>query len=298
MHRRLGRTLRATSIAILLLALTGCATTNWSYRLLDWYIGWQVRDYISFDAAQRADFNQRLETLLRWHQGTQLPDYSDWLLELDAMLAAERITEEQWRGQGERVGEFWTVLMQRLQPHAAALLVQLSDAQVAELLDNLEQRSLEQERKYQGMDAEQRRHDRARQMEKNLKRWTGSVSAAQAARIEQWSAEVADLSELSIASRRGWAAAMAAALAERGAADEGSLQQSLQRLEQRLEPLLVDPSRLWSPKYAAAIESNTQRTINLLTDLHALLDAKQHRHLRDSLRGWSERLRQLADNAA
>lgn len=283
----MGKALRSVLIAAVLLLVVGCSG-GWSYQLLGWYVDWHLRDYVRFDGELESDYQRRLDTLLRWHQGTQLPDYAAWLREVEELAERPSVPAERWREQGEALQGFWEALMQRVSLHATALLNRLPEARAQELLDNLEQRTDEQAEEYARLSPEERERERAERMEKNVERWTGTLREEQVAMIRVWAGELKDLSDLSIDSRRRWAAAMQRALAERE--DEA-------RLQRRLRTLLVTPDELWKPGYATALERNTERTVALLTELHASLDVAQRRELVSTLRDWAQRFEGLADSA-
>lgn len=286
--KRWHRGLRPLLIVSLVL-LVGCAGSSWSYRFAGWYLSWQLRDFIALEGAQRADLDQRLDTLLRWHQGTQLPRYSAWLQQLQSMLQeTEPVSAGQWRAQGEQLGEFWADLMQRVLPHATAVLADLSDAQVEELLHRLAQHTDEQGERELAVDSAKRRRQWAVQMRKSIERWTGPLRAEQYALVKGWSTALQEVGESAVESRRHWNEELAAALAER---------QHAEKLERHLGQLLVYPARLWSADYAAAMEYNAEQTLMLFTTLHESLDHRQQQTLHTAIQRWSDRLQRLGNAA-
>lgn len=283
---RPARWLAAIALALALLS-AGCSG-GWSYQLLAWYVDWTLRDYVQFEGDLHDEYEQRLETLLRWHQGTQLPRYADWLRHLKRLTRNDRIEQALWQREGEQLGEFWHDLMQRVVPHSMVLLSQLSDSQVEELIQNLEERTRDIEREYDDRDQEERREHRARELQKQVERWAGPLHEAQEVLIQQWASSVIDLSDASIANRRQWARHFQQALQQRR--DEAALQASLQIL-------FVEPRKLWADSYLDDIQTNTHRTQQLLEDLHHSLDTRQRRRLAENLEEWARRLDQIADEA-
>lgn len=283
---RPARWLAATALVLALLSV-GCSG-GWSYQLLAWYVDWTLRDYVQFEGDVHSEYEQRLETLLRWHQGTQLPRYADWLRHVKRLTREDRIELTRWQREGEQLGVFWHDLMQRVVPHATVLLAQLDDGQVEQLIHNLEAKTRDIEREYDDRDREERREHRARRLQKQVERWTGPLHEPQQVLIQQWASSVIDLSDASIANRRHWTRHLQQALQQRR--DEVALQASLQIL-------LVEPRKLWADAYLDGIQSNTRRTQRLLEDLHHSLDTRQRRRLAENLEEWARRLDRIADEA-
>lgn len=66
-------------LALVLLALSGCSVFTIGYNHADTYLRYTIHDYTSFDAAQKSQIRQEVDTYMRWHRKEMLPEYIDFL---------------------------------------------------------------------------------------------------------------------------------------------------------------------------------------------------------------------------
>ncbi len=265
-----------TVVLVLALVLAACSVARTAYERADWLIQRNLRQYVSWEGEQREALRQRLDEALDWHRETQLPLYSEALQALRADLAASESGAVDWQPHIDRGAVFWRNLLERVQPDIVAMLAMLSDAQVDELLANLEERSEERLARNARRGAE----GSARDLRRQVQRWTGRLDTGQRALIEDWSRQQRDLGDFARHSQAQWRAAFAEALTLRRSDPAAFAEQ--------LDSLLTRPDTFWSEDYAAAIAGNTARSMALLDDLHASLDARQRRQLDRRLREWAE----------
>jgi len=115
-------------------------------------------------------------------------------------------------------------------------------------------------------------------MGKRIEQWTGTLDAAQQQRILAWAHALGGQNRLWLDNRQRWQAALIAALAERHQAG----------FEQRIARLLQERESMGTDDYRTTLARNEAATISLVSDLYALSDAEQRRHLDNRL----QRLRQ------
>jgi len=288
----MNRILRLLVLAVLLLGLSGC-TVRFVYNQLDWLAPWYLRGYVSLDEAQRPLLEQRLATRLDWHCSTQLPRYADWLRGFEAQLESGDVTVEGLDDHARQAQAFWRELVSHLPADTRELLASVSDAQIQELFDNLDDRMADNRKDFVDRPAEALQQERAERMERRLRRWLGRLNTAQQARLEAWSVGLAPFGEHWLENRARWQGELREAL-------EG-LRHDLPALEARLEDLLVYPERGWSEEYQARLAFNREQTLALLADLYRLSSERQKERLINrvgSLASDFERLSCAAETAA
>lgn len=256
------------TLAILLLAagLTGCAT-SFLYNRADGFAERWINGYLELDREQQQVLGEELEALHRWHRREQLPLYSQWLRELSARLAADTPLEEaELRAWGDDLAGFWAALAGEAMPMLVELGAGLDDEQVGGLAAALRD---EQEQQLEA--ALRRDHDwhaqrRARSMERFLRRWTGSLSNGQRARLRDWAASLEPTHEVAFENRLGWVEALEEALSQR---DQPEV------LLAAAETLVLDPSSRWSAEYRAVVDRNAERTTAFMLDFFSRLEPRQ-----------------------
>lgn len=270
-------------LGALLLSLLSACTFNFFYRQLDWLIPWQISDYVSVDDAQRSELERRLLTKLEWHCSTQLGAYADWFREMHA--APQPFTRDYLERQYWRSLEFWRVLMAKLSPDITALLLTSSDAQVEELMRNLERRTRELEKRYVTAGWKKVKQRRIDRMEEILRRWIGPLTEAQQRALVRWAGELGRSGEGWIESRRRWQRALGEALTQRG---------DRERFAQRIRILFVEPRQLWPEAYRREYAQLRSRTLDMLAEVAAAETPAQQRYFKAQLIAWTEDFERLS----
>ena len=266
-HRmsRFPRTLaRWVAVAALALGLAGCGL-GLVYPRLDSVVGFYVEGLVTLDKAQSVALKRTLASNLEWHRQSELERYSAFLRDM-ADTVAGGAGRDEWLGASRRTEQYWREIFAQAAPGYTALASTFTDAQVAELLDNLEREDEEAWADFERRKPEQRQARREKSVRRALERFTGPLTAGQqklirenAARSQPFMAEWRD-------NRRVWRAALADALAQRGAGAD---------FESRMFVLIARPDELWTPAYRAALERRRESLIDLVVELDATLTPQQ-----------------------
>ena len=266
-HRmsRFPRTLaRWVAVAALALGLAGCGL-GLVYPRLDSVVGFYVEGLVTLDKAQSLALKRTLASNLEWHRQSELERYSAFLRDM-ADTVAGGAGRDEWLGASRRTEQYWREIFAQAAPGYTALASTFTDAQVAELLDNLEREDEEAWADFERRKPEQRQARREKSVRRALERFTGPLTAGQqklirenAARSQPFMAEWRD-------NRRVWRAALADALAQRGAGAD---------FESRMFALIARPDELWTPAYRAALERRRESLIDLVVELDATLTPQQ-----------------------
>lgn len=261
---RLGSLVLAVS-----LLLQGCSfATRFAYNHLDWLANRELAKYVDLNDAQEQWLEPRFNQFWDWHRDSQLPLYAADLRQL--MGALERgLTREDLLTANARMEQHWVSITDALREDAIALLRQLDDTQVAQMLVRVDAKNQEFIDERLSVSAQERKEEDRKDARDWFDDRLGSVSLGQREAIEQWLNQRLDLSDQWQARRLWWRTAFADALARRdqaGAADE-------------LSTLLFDSRSSWSETLQEQVEFNQQRWLDLTLEVLRQSSDKQRRHL-------------------
>src|SRR5262245_25888377 len=201
-----GRYLRLLCVLLLAVSAAGCA--KFMYNRLDTLAAWYIGDLVSLDDQQRSDLRAWLGQTLEWHRGSELGRYATFLREFSAEIAQPSGRDTYQRAFG-RVEGFFDDFTAQTAPQATRLLLELSPAQVEELLANLEEKS--SERSEDERDAISDGTWQAKQIkntQRQLKRWTGAISDEQKRLVDETMQRMQPTTLEWIDSQRQWRAAL------------------------------------------------------------------------------------------
>ncbi|GFE78008.1 hypothetical protein GCM10011487_00080 [Steroidobacter agaridevorans] len=267
------------------------ACTNFFYNRLDTLAAWYIQDLVSLDDTQRSDLRSWLEGTLQWHRSSELALYAKFLREL-AGTAAHPGNASTYKGIEAQVEQFGGRLVQQAAPEAARLLMSLSPDQLTEFESNLTEKSRERNEKDLKALADGKWHEkRAKDIEKQLKRWTGSITKQQqlliATESKQFDSTTADWLE----SQARWRKAMFGALKERFTAG-----QSPTAVEERILALLRTPESQWTRAYQTKAAQNREQSLVVLGAIDASLTPEQRSHLQRELNQLAQQLEAMTQS--
>ena len=254
------------------------ACTNFFYNKLDTLAAWYIQDLVSLDESQRSDLRSWLESTLQWHRSSELARYAKFLREL-ASKAAHPGNTATYQGIETQVEQFGSRLVDQAAPDAARLLMSLSSKQLTEFEANLAEKSQERNKENLKALADGKWHEkRAKDIEKQLKRWTGSITKEQrlliAAESKRFDTTTTDWLE----SQTRWRKAVFGALQQRFAAG-----QSPAAVEERILALLRTPESQWTRAYQTKAAQNREHSLEILGAIDASLTPEQRSHLQAEL---------------
>lgn len=181
--------LPAAGMLVVVMISTGCAMT-FGYRHADWLIRWQLDHYLDLNSGQRRDVTARLQPLLSRHRMEALPQYEQFLRDLQQRLR-QGLTSGDMDWIYASYDRFRADLFERVVPDGGIVLTAVTDKQIgnfAEVVQKEEQKAARLLQK----SASERLDERARTMLSWAEDWLGPLSAEQAVRIRQWSKALPD----------------------------------------------------------------------------------------------------------
>ena len=285
-----GWAMRAALTAVLCLALTllgGCSALRAGYTTADWLAYHWLDRYAAFDDAQAPRVREAIAAWFAWHRRTQLPDYADLLLRIDAEIHADTSPE--------RICEWWSAVRTRLErsgDHAAPAIAEIAATLRPAQFESIERRYAKTNAKYRDEymepDPASRNEKASERMIDRFESVYDNLDPLQRARIERWVGESPFEPEISFAERQ-------------------LRQQDAMRTLRRLAGESVAPARAsalvrtWlqglarSPReafrqYSARV---VQHNCRIVADAHNGMSPAQRRAASKKLRGWAADFRAL-----
>jgi len=267
-----------THIALVLavtLSLGACSRMGLAYRNLDVIIPWTLSDYLDMNGEQKSWLNVRLKEHLSWHCTTQMPGYLDWLDRLQTMVATNQVTDTALQARTEEAEQAIAETAREITPSAVELLQGLDDQQVAEMNEAFAKDQHKRQAQYLKPSLDQQIRERAERMEKRLNDWIGPLNTSQQQRVVTWSNALGDQNTQWLANRVHWQKQFSAAVAQRHGPE----------FPQRMETLLVNRERLWTPEYKQAFAKTEAQARSLFVDLMAQSTPEQRQRLLTKIDG-------------
>jgi len=270
-------------VAALAVGLTGCGL-GLVYPRLDTVVGFYIEGLVTLDKAQSAELKRILAGNLEWHRRSELDRYSAFLREL--AVAVERgAGRDDWLAAARRTEEYWRRVFEQAAPGYARLAATFTDAQVTELLANLERQDEKDRREFESRTPGQRAARREKSMRRALERFTGPLTPAQRGLIGEHVASSPSFMPEWLENRQVWRAELADALAGRRAGAE---------FEARMQVLVARPDELWTPRYRAAVELRRESLVDFVAALDATLTTRQRAAARRQLLALAEEVQGLS----
>jgi len=273
------RWIKAGLICTLLL-LGACSSTSFVYNRLDFIVPWYADDYVDLDAGQREQLDEMLVPFLAWHRQQELPRYIELLddiqLRLDRPLAPDDVAASY-----AEVEQAWI----RLQGQALAWLLELGDGltdeQVEEFLEELQDQQLEYEKKYLRRSEETYRQESYDNFKDSLQDNLGRLDKAQRQRLLDASEELRRSDAIWLREREIWLQRIGVIL-QREPGWQEVMREAIQRRDQTTSSL-----------YLETFDHNLQVVFAAVADVLNSRTPKQDKHLRGRLADLREELESL-----
>ncbi|MEK9703202.1 MAG: DUF6279 family lipoprotein, partial [Deltaproteobacteria bacterium] len=152
------------------------------YNNLNWLTRWRLDSYLDLTSEQDRWLNVQLAEHIAWHRKEELPQYVDFLRDIQKK-ARDGLTQEEWREGLEQVELGWQRILDRLRPDAAKLLADLDPDQVEELKSEFQEENEEIVERLAEPAAEREEKRRERRQE-SLEEWFGDWSPEQLQALE------------------------------------------------------------------------------------------------------------------
>jgi hypothetical protein len=275
--------LRWAVVCVAVFGLAGCGL-GILYPRLDTLVGFYLQGLVSLDEAQAEQLERTLAGNLEWHRRSELSRYAAFLRDMAATIEVGAGPDD-WFEASRRTEQYFRAVFEQAAPGYTALAATLTDAQVAELLENLERADEETWRKFARRSPAERDARREKQLIRTLERFTGPLDAAQRAVVRDHVEDSPSFMPEWHENRRLWRKALAATLARRDAGAE---------FESRMFVLIARPDELWTPQYRAGIERRRESLAELMVTIDATLTARQRAAARRQFLALADEVQGLA----
>lgn len=199
---RRGRRWRVLSLLLLLL-LSACSSRVFLYNRLPMLIPWYLDRYVELDNAQEDDLDLRIQRLLHWHRGEELPRYAVLIERLEGSLD-QPVDETVVAALTDEMEVAWYRLRDRALEEMLELGETLSDEQIDEFIASLEKTQRKYERKYLRRSDRDYRRDAVDSMGDFLKDYLGRLDSQQSQQIREMARQLRRSDSTWLAEREHW----------------------------------------------------------------------------------------------
>jgi hypothetical protein len=268
--------------------LNGCSALRLGYNQADRLAYLWLDRYVDFDNAQAPRVREAIGNWFSWNRRTQLADYTELLVNVDAEIMADTTPE--------RACGWWSTIRVRFDrgiaqavPAIAEIAVTLKPAQ----LDAIENRNAKTNKEYRDdfmqPDPAVRQIESARRAASRYEWLYGDLETFQKERLERWATESPWDPKLGYDERlrRQKDALQVLRRLSTEPVDTATAQAQIRAWLARIDPPPGDPYRLQNDK---VIKHNCR----VFADLHNSTSPAQREAASKRLRGWAADLRALA----
>jgi len=274
-----------TILVLSVLLLSGCSTIKLAYNQADTLAAWMANDYFDLEPAQRDALRPVIDRFHAWHRKDQLPEYAA-LMEVAAQRFGTGISRADVAWAVDSIKVRYRGMVMRGHADASRVLSTLSDTQIAALRRRFDKLNREYADEYAaGASVEEQRRRRAKRTLDRIEHWTGSLSAAQEARITELSRALPLIVELRQQDRIRRQREFLALLEGRG---------DLAAFAPRLRDWLLDWERSRSPEYEAAVARLVDASADLYVEVERLLTPEQRQRVLARIQRYAVVFRELA----
>ena len=284
---RVNRWIIATLLVPLLL-LSGCSALRLTYGQGPLLAYWWMDRYLDFNSEQAPLVRNALAEWFAWHRRTQLPEYADWLRELQPVAAAN-VTPETVCRVAEAAQRRIEAAYEQAVPAMAPIVRTLTPAQIDHLERRYARNNKEAERDFLQPDLQDRAEASLKRTVERAEQVYGTLDESQRQLVS------AGLATSPFDPQR-W-------LAERRARQQDILRTLRQLLATQADTATVqaalrgfaaNAARSPRAEYRAYRAQLEQANCALAAQLHNALRPAQRQHAVAKLKGWEEDLRALA----
>lgn len=263
---------RAAKVVALgsLLLLGGCSSTAFLYNRLDLILPWYLGEYVDLDRSQKKQLKSLLEPFLEWHRSEELPAYLEILAGIEATLD-EEVAAEDVAAIASDFEQAWFRLEARAIEWMLVLGEGLSDQQIAEFVQQLQDKQREYEEEYLQRDDEKYQEDAFDNLYDNSRDYLGRLNAKQREGLEQAAGELQRADRVWLEERADWMQRLEVMLQR----EPGWQQAILDALAARDDTV--------SEEYLAVYQHNTAVVYQAIADLLNSRTEKQDQRLRRKL---------------
>ncbi|WP_144391741.1 DUF6279 family lipoprotein [Pleionea sediminis] len=270
---------------VIALFLQGCGLKFW-YNRLDWVVPWYVDDFVELTSSQEEQLEQLMVSKTRWHRTSELPKYIEWVDKLASDIESETV-EQNYDLHRKQIQGFFSTLLNEVGIDVVMMMTELTDSQVTELIDTLEEEDADYMEEYKDESEEERVDQRKENLKDSLEEWVGRLSKEQRAIVREWAKNIKGTTEARMAYRESWRAELKRILAYRETEDG----------KKQLQDLFKNFDQYRTPELRALYEHNNALTRENLIRLSKTMSEKQKKKMIERLNNYKEDFSDLLADA-
>ncbi|MCB1846005.1 MAG: hypothetical protein KDI04_01125 [Halieaceae bacterium] len=268
--------------AMLLCLLAACSSTTFVYNRLDSILPWYLDDYVDLNNTQDRQLDEMLAPFLAWHRQQELPRYVALLEQVEADLDGP-VSAAEVAGIYAGIEDAWLRLQDKSLDWLLALGASLSDEQVQEFLEELNERQEEYEEEYLERSELEYREDSYESLVDSMQDYLGRLNDAQRERLRAASLELRRSDSIWLQERAAWLQRL------------DVLMQRQPGWQQRVREAIALRDETVSEQYNATYEHNLEVIFSAIAAVLDSRSEKQDRRLRAELRDLREDLQTLME---
>ena len=273
------------SLVLLALLLMSACSTKMAYNFLDWAIEWKVQRLVKLHGEQKVLTKNAIQDFHHWHRTTPLPQYADYLRQLQTRLNGESVSAKAIHAETDKIQLLVDQSVEKVLPDATKVLSTLSDEQVKELLASVAEERDEYKDEYVDPSARKRQKTYYKKFLKHAQDWLGPLSKEQKAKVETWSKTLEPFEELNLQQQKIWEEKLAAILTQR---------EDKTALLAGLKTLMFHRTDDWQPDLEKILDRNQEMTYGLIAELLNGMDEKQREHMNKKIEDYVKLFGELA----
>ena len=274
-------------VIVLMIGITACST-RFFYNRIDTLVVWKIGGYVSLRDPQKDELKRQIGDQLEFVRRNEMPRVAAVLSETARDVKSNNVTAESLDDGYLQLLGLLDEFMLGIVPISEWFLLSLSDKQVAELFESLEELNQEMYDDYSGRTDEERRANRNKSAIKMAQRFTGRLSDEQKLLITDALVQMADSSEDWIEYQREW---------QRRFRSLVESPPPSQEFRDELTLLFVYPRNFHTPEYRATVDANRALLNIMMAELLGGLTDKQRSRVVEKLDGYTETLTTLSEGA-
>ncbi len=262
--------------------LGGCGVKT-IYHQLDWYIPSVINDFISLSDNQQSALSLNVKELLGWHRRTQLPVYADTLRKIGKHFR-QGLNETHIEQISTELENYWEIVIAKMAPDMADLLLTTTASQQQELRKNFIARNKEYEEEYININEQKRREKIVEDLSNNLKRWLGPLTDQQTKLISYEVTRYQPVHVDRLAYRKQWQEKLLTTLQDNNKT----------QARQVLISLFSEPKKHRSETFNNKLATNKKLNKVMFLKINRMLTPVQLQHLSDEIEYYARSFEELA----
>ncbi|MFA6901746.1 MAG: DUF6279 family lipoprotein [Gallionellaceae bacterium] len=273
-------------VVLLMLPLSGCSIVSIGYNYADAYLRYSINSYTTFNDTQKAIIKQEVDVFMQWHRREMLPQYVNFLGELQQLAqAGETLKVEDVGRLRVAARKLYVKTLQPTVSPAASLLSGLDAAQIDELVHSFAKENNRQRDKVLTGNLHEQLRKRAERTIDFIESLVGGLTDEQQEKIREQSHKVPFTTALYLRLREDNQAGLIMLLKNNKSDEE---------IAAFLSGWLMTPEDNRSPDEQDILMSFERATDEMIVTVYAMLNERQRKTLLKNITKYIDSFTQLA----